>query len=81
MSFRQLIFVFTDFLCIYTFFYYRFVKDYDAVLRNRIATFKQETKTNKALHITMITTFGVKRSTYSNIVQSQVSLDDLFVAI
>ncbi len=56
-------------------------KDYDAVLRNRMATFKQETKTNKALHITMITTFGVKRNTYSNIVQSQVLLDDLFVSI
>lgn len=56
-------------------------KDYDAVLRSRMATFKQETKTNKALHITLITTFGVKRNTYSNIVQSQVLLDDLFIAI
>lgn len=56
-------------------------KDYDAILRNRMATFKQETKTSKALHITMITTYGVKRNAYSNIVQSQVLLDDLFVAI
>ena len=35
-------------------------------------------KTHKALHLTMITTYGVKEGKYSNRVQSQVTLDDLF---
>jgi AAA+ ATPase superfamily predicted ATPase len=47
-------------------------------LRNKVATFRRETKTRKACHLTMITTYGVKQNKYSDIVQSQVTLDDLF---
>jgi hypothetical protein len=32
----------------------------------------------KALQLTMITTYGVERNMYSNRVQSEVLLDDLF---
>lgn len=53
-------------------------KEYDQSLRNKIQVFKEETGTRKALHLTMITTYGVKRNMYSNSVQSQVLLDDLF---
>lgn len=53
-------------------------KDYDMALRNKIETFRQESKTRKALHLTMITTYGVKQNMYSGIVQSQVTMDDLF---
>ena len=52
--------------------------DYDAKLRNKMETFRKETKTKKALHLTMITTYGVKEGKYSNRIQSQVTLDDLF---
>ena len=52
--------------------------EYDKSLRNKIQVFRDETKTRKALHLTMITTYGVKRNVYSNGVQSQVVLDDLF---
>jgi hypothetical protein len=52
-------------------------KDYNDTLRKRSAMFADNTKTKKALHTTMITTFGVKRNQYSNI-QSEVKLDDLF---
>jgi len=53
-------------------------KQYDEVLRNKRAAFQHETKTTKAVHLTMITTYGIKRNTYSGNVQSQVILNDLF---
>ncbi len=57
-------------------------KDYDMALRNKIGAFRYATKTaNKALHLTFITTYGVKQGMYSSIVQSQVTMDDLFEAV
>lgn len=53
-------------------------KDYDAKLRDKIETFRTETKTKKALQLTMVTTYGVKHNMYSNKVQSQITLDELF---
>ena len=53
-------------------------KEYDQKLRNKLETFRRMTGTKKSLQITMITTFGVKNNTYSNMIQSQVILDDLF---
>ena len=52
--------------------------DYDESLRNKIDAFKRETATRKSLQLTMITTYGVKKNKYSNRVQSEVVLDDLF---
>ena len=49
-------------------------------LRNKIAVFRQETKTKKALFLTMITTYGVKKNLHSGaIVQNEVVMDDLFL--
>ena len=53
-------------------------KTYDMNLRNKIETFRRMTNCKKSLQTTMITTYGVKKNKYSNIVQSEVSLDDLF---
>jgi hypothetical protein len=53
-------------------------KKYDENLRNKKEAFIQETKTRKAIYLTMITTYGVKRNEYSGIVQSEVKMDDLF---
>lgn len=53
-------------------------KGYDIVLRNKLETFRRMTGTRQSLQITMITTYGVKKNKYSNFVQSQVTLDDLF---
>lgn len=53
-------------------------KEYDEKLRNKIETFRAETGTRKALQLTMVTTYGVKRNMYRNKVQSEVLLDDLF---
>lgn len=48
------------------------------VLRNKISSFRNETGTRSALHITMITTYGVKHNEYFDIVQSEVLAADLF---
>ncbi|MDR1631303.1 MAG: ATP-binding protein [Dysgonamonadaceae bacterium] len=53
-------------------------KDYDENLRNKKAVFRTKTKTNKALHVTMLTTYGVKHNAYWGNIQSEIMLDDLF---
>lgn len=53
-------------------------RDYDEELRNKISVFREVTGTKKALHLVMITTYGVRDNMYSSRVQSEVVLDDLF---
>ena len=53
-------------------------KDYDLELRNKIGTFKDVTKTRKAVQLVMITTYGLKQNMYSGIAQSEVTADDFF---
>lgn len=57
---------------------YAIDKRYDLVLRNRINSLRQQLKKSQTVHLTFITTYGVKYNTYSGIVQCQVTLDDLF---
>ena len=47
-------------------------------LRNKIEIFRAETKTRKALHLVMITTYGVKPGKHSGVVQAEVVMEDLF---
>ena len=54
---------------------------YEMDLRNKISTFRQQTKTNHALQLAMITTYGVKANAHSGIVQAEVTMDDLFKKI
>jgi uncharacterized protein len=54
-------------------------KDYAEKLRSKIATFKNVSKTKKAVFLTMITTFGVEKNKYAlGLVQNEITLDDLF---
>jgi hypothetical protein len=64
--------------CKYSIHEFTVTKEYERALRNKIAVFAEETGALKALHTTMITTYGVKRNEYSGIVQSEVTMDDLF---
>ena len=57
---------------------YAINKSEDAKLRRRKAIFKQVTKTRKSVHITMVTTYGLKHNAYSSDVQSEVTMKDLF---
>ncbi|MCL1809804.1 MAG: ATP-binding protein [Clostridiales bacterium] len=48
-------------------------------LRNKIAVFEAETHTKKAVHLTMVTTYGIVRNSHSSIVHSEATLEDLFL--
>jgi len=51
----------------------------DKGLAHKRTAFLMETGTKKAIHITMVTTYGLTDKGYSASVQSEVTLDDLFV--
>ena len=53
-------------------------KNYEAVLRNKITRYMDFTKRRKSLQLVLITTFGLSRNIYSNIVSKTLVLDDLF---
>ena len=53
-------------------------KDYEQTLRLRMATFKEKTNTRKSLVNTFVTTFGVADGIHRSIVDSEVSMEDLF---
>lgn len=53
-------------------------KEYDAVLRNKAGIFREETKTRKAIFLTMITTFGLEWNMYAGNVQNDITMDALF---
>lgn len=55
-------------------------KDYEAILKKKMEVFREATKSKKALQIVMITTYGVRKNAHSSIIQSQVKMDDLFMA-
>ena len=53
-------------------------KETDLSLRNKAEVFRRSTRCNKTLQLTMITTFGLQQNRYSQMISSQVILDDLF---
>ena len=55
-------------------------KEYEEDLRDKMTIFRQETRTTKMLNLTFVTTHGVARGVHTGIVQSQVTIDDLFEA-
>lgn len=57
---------------------YQIDKEEDAKLRRRKTVFKQVTQTRKAIHTTMITTYGTAHNAYWNNIQSEITINDLF---
>lgn len=57
---------------------YEITADYSQQLSYRKELFRTKTKCRDTLLTTVITTFGVARNKYSNYVQSEIVLDDLF---
>jgi hypothetical protein len=53
-------------------------KKYDEILRDKRGAFRAETKTTKAIHLTFITTYGLKHNAYWGNIQSEVTMEDLF---
>jgi len=58
---------------------YAINKAYASQLQQKINTFKEESKTNKAIHLTMITTNGVKQNAWAvNLLHNNLTMDILF---
>jgi hypothetical protein len=53
-------------------------QDYAERLTSRKETFRTLTGTRKSLHTTLITTYGLKRNKYTDVVQREVTMEDLF---
>lgn len=58
---------------------YVITKKYNDILRKKITSFKEKTKTRKTIHTTMITTYGVKHNMYWQNIQNEVDLQDLLM--
>ena len=57
---------------------YVITEEYEKKMRERLSLFQHVTKTKKALLLTFITTYGVKKNIHSDIVQGEVKMEDLF---
>ncbi len=57
---------------------YEITDAYEKKLRERASLFKKITNTKKALQHTFITTYGIKQNIHSGLVQSEITMDDLF---
>ncbi len=54
-------------------------KAYSEQLRSKITTFKAATQTKKAVYLTMITSYGITKNQYANVlIQNDITMDDLF---
>ncbi|MDR0368630.1 MAG: ATP-binding protein [Bacteroidales bacterium] len=53
-------------------------KKYEENLRNKITCFETETRTTKATHLVMLTTYGLAKNKHAYIAQNSLSLKDLF---
>ena len=51
---------------------------YETTLRNKMESFRRETKTKDTLHLTFVTTYGLVHNSHASIARSQVTLDELF---
>jgi len=59
---------------------YEITKRYAKELENKLAVFRNNTKTNKTLFLTMITTYDMKNSlNFPGLIQSEITMDRLFV--
>ena len=57
---------------------YRITDNYEQRLRERMETFRTRTRTTKTLQHTFVTTFGVANGIHSSIVNSELTMNDLF---
>ena len=55
-------------------------RDYAANLQNKIEAYQELSKDKRTLHLVMVTTNGVAHNNYYNMIQNEVTMDDLFRA-
>ena len=57
---------------------YSITKEYDRKLKEKVSDFKTVTKSKSSIHLTLVTTYGLKQNLYSGHIQSIVTAEDLF---
>lgn len=57
---------------------FELTKEYVEWLKERRDLFREQTGTNKTLHLTMVTTYGVANGKYASSIQGRVTMNDLF---
>jgi hypothetical protein len=58
---------------------FEITKVYSKELEGKLSIFQQQTRTRKALFLTLITTYGVKNSSsYPGLIQKEITMDALF---
>lgn len=57
---------------------YAITASYDKELRHKLTMLREETHCRKALHLTLITTYGLRQNEYAGRVQKVITMDDLF---
>ena len=53
-------------------------RDYAKNLQNKIEAYQKLSKDKRTLHLVMVTMNGVVHNNYYNIIQNEVTMDDLF---
>lgn len=53
-------------------------KDYAADLQNKLDAYGELSKDKRTVHLCLVTTYGITHNSYSNMVQKEIILDDLF---
>ena len=59
---------------------YAISKEYESTLRQKIEAFRVGSGSRKAIHLTMITTYGLTDNPYAQTVQNCITMDDLFLS-
>ena len=57
---------------------YAIDKQYAERMQSRQWQFEEETKTRKSCQLVMITTYGLQKNQYANMIQKSLTMDDLF---
>ena len=53
-------------------------KDYAKELQNKLTAYQELSNDKRTTHLVMVTTNGVARNTHYNMVQNEITMDDLF---
>ena len=53
-------------------------RNYSDIMRNGLETFIEETSPRKAVHLTLISASGLAKNNYSGMLQSIITLEDIF---
>jgi hypothetical protein len=53
-------------------------KGYADELQNKLVAYQQRSKDKRTIHLVMVTTEGVAHNSYYNMIQNEVTMDDLF---